>query len=330
MDAVRIIARGWEDDQNHREAEEEEEEEELEEEDLDIPTPEEVEIEYTFPQDFDVHRSWRDIFLSPPWFGRRGEFFRLIIDPSCRKIPSGFFWQCTYLIEIVFPEKSCLAEIGQEAFIDCENLQRMNAFPVGLLRLRPRAFSCCISLSGKLVIPCTVVLMDHLCFSGCEAVTSIVFRDNLTQETDPVKLGNYVFANCSDLQSVRLPQNIVLIPPGTFSRCTALRNIPLPVSVEEIGIEAFLTCSSLPSIDLPQRTSRIGTRAYGECPSLVQVTIRTTEALQCGRVVFWQCPALVTIQVYPSLWTTLLESMNSDPSFLFHFIRKYQSYKWTA
>ena len=186
----------------------------------------------------------------------------------------------------------------------------------------------CHSLSDELVISCTVVLVEEHCFR-LTAVTSVIFHDTLTPAANPVELGFFVFANCTELQSVRLPQNIVSIPEHAFFGCTSLRNIPLPLSVEEVEEGAFCRCIALQSVDLPERNIRIGDRAYGECTSLEKVTIRATE-VHCGREVFTECPALVAIQVYPSVWMTLFESMSTDPSFLFHFIRKYQSWKWTA
>ena len=205
----------------------------------------------------------------------------------------------------------------------------MNAFPVGLLRLRQSAYGGCVSLPGELLIPCTVVRVDRFCFQKCGRITSVVFHNNPTPAANPVELGRWVFSYCRELQSVRLPQNIVSIPEYTFYYCTSLLNIPLPLSVEEIGERAFYLCTSLQSLNLPARTTRIGHRACWGCISLVKVAIRATE-VHCDREVFIECPALTTIQVYPSVWMTLFESMNDDPSFLFHFIRKYQSWKWTA
>ena len=201
----------------------------------------------------------------------------------------------------------------------------MNAFPASLLRLRQMAFMGCQSLLGELGIPCTVVLVDYQCFGLCYAITGVVFHDNPTPAADPVELGQCVFAYCRELQSVRLPHNIVVIPRSAFEYCTSLlNNIPLPFYVELIEDKAFSGCSSLQSLDLPARTTRIGDRACWACTSLVKVTIRATEVLYFGQKVFIECPALATIQVYPSVWMTLFESMNTDPSFLFHFIRKYQ------
>ena len=236
---------------------------------------------------------------------------------------------CPLLIELVFAENSCLTEIGWCAFQGCKNLQRMNAFPVGLLRLRQSAYGGCVSLPGELLIPCTVVRVDRFCFQKCGRITSVVFHNNPTPSANPVELGRCVFAYCRELQSAQLPQNIVLIPEYAFYACTSLLNIPLPLSVEEIEDYAFYRCFSLQSINLPERTIRIGDQAYKNCTSLEQVTIRAIEA-HYGQDVFTNCPALSTIQVFPSLWTQLFESMQNDPSFLFHFVRKYQACKWTA
>lgn len=269
-------------------------------------------------------------------------------------MPSSKFRYCNYLIELVFAETSSgLTEIGAWAFEDCHHLQRMTAFSVGLLRVRPSAYSGCRSLSGALVFPGTVVLVDEYCFHHCSAVTHVVFRDPRTPAATPVELGRFVFKMCSALQSAQLPQNLVVIPHSTFFGCTALLQCPIPVSVDEIELLAFFRCCALKSLDLPARTSRIGYRAYGECTSLATVTIRATKVLDCGykafdrctslmtitirasevrygQKVLAKCPALATIQVYPSVWTNLFESMNEDPTFLFKFVRNYQSCKWTA
>merc|ERR1711865_777991 len=173
-------------------------EDEEEEEAPRIPTPEEVDLEYTYPQDFQG-RSWQDVV--------QRRYFRLILHPSCTGIPSSKFRYCNYLIEIVFAETSSgLTEIGAWAFEDCLNLQRMTDFPVGLLRLRPSAYSGCRALSGVLVFPGTVVLVDEYCFHHCSAVTRVVFRDPRTTPaaTTPVELGRFVFKMCSALQSAQL------------------------------------------------------------------------------------------------------------------------------
>ena len=75
----------------------------------------------------------------------------------------------------------------------------MNALPVGLLRLRTKAFFWCPSLQGELAIPYTVVLIGPKCFQACSGFTSVVFH---TPSQFRRKLGRCVFAYCRDLQSV--------------------------------------------------------------------------------------------------------------------------------
>ena len=136
-----------------------------------------------------------------------------------------------------------------------------------------------LSLKGELAIPYTVVLVGPKCFLACSGFTSVVFH---TPSQFRRKLGRCVFAYCRDLQSVRLPQNIELIPRKIFYGCTSLMECPLPSSLMEIEEDAFFRCTSLPSVNLPERTMRIGARAYGECPSLAQVTRNFTLAGRCS------------------------------------------------
>jgi len=58
----------------------------------------------------------------------------------------------------------------------------------------------------------------------------------------------------------------------------------------------------------------------------MSVTIRSsTNAVQVGRDVFGACPSLATIRVVnPLVWSRVLSAMNTDPSFLYKFVRKYE------
>ena len=147
-----------------------------------VPTPEEVELEYTFPQDFQG-RSWQDVVTI-------GQYFRLIIDLSCIEIPYEKFLHCKYLIEIVYPEgtESKQFRIGHWAFGYCCNLQRMNRFPDGLVKLGESAFVRCSKLQGRITIPPSIRCVRSSCFSNCKSITSVAFESSTaTQaETDEV------------------------------------------------------------------------------------------------------------------------------------------------
>ena len=90
--------------------------------------------------------------------------------------------------------------------------------------------------SGDVVIPPTVVYND-LTYT----VTSI---------------GYQAFKDCSDLTSVRLPENIVYIMNEAFMNCTSLTSITIPSSVVTMYQNIFKGCTSLETINCLWTTAR--------------------------------------------------------------------------
>ena len=283
----------------------------------DIPTPEEVTVEYTYPQDFQGRR-WQEIV-------NRGQFFRLIIDPSCTGIPTEQFGRCKYLIEIVYPEgkNSKLLRIGYYAFERCCNLQRMNPFPDRLVELDRHAFSDCCSLQGRITFPPSIRYVRYSCFSDCKAITSVVFESSTATNTTVVQLEDGIFADCGGLFSARLPNNLTVIPGGCFYGCHSLIDVPIPGTVRTIRVQAFAFCA-LSAVDLPEGVIAIAREAYRGCSVLVSVTIRSsTNAVQVGRAVFGFCPLLSIIKMYPWHFPKIFEAMNEDSSFIYKFFHQY-------
>jgi len=190
-----------------------------------IPTPDdEGIIEYTYPRDFvgrrRLGRRWQDVV--------QRRYFRLIIDPACIDIPYAKFQNCKYLIEIVYPEgkDSKLLRIGTWAFVDCCNLQQMNPFPDGLVELDSCAFYGCSKLQGRITIASSIQYVRRSCFALCKSITSGVFESS-TAITTALELEEGIFWHCEELRSVRLPQNLTVIPRDCFYGCRSLINVPI-------------------------------------------------------------------------------------------------------
>ena len=286
-----------------------------------VPTADEVELEYTYPDNFPDRSfgAWRTVV-------RR--FFRLIIDPSCTAIPDHVFRMCTLLIEIVFPDNSSLTRIGVSAFCDCHNLQRINAFPEGMIEFGASAFADCRSLGGEITISRNVRYVRDNCFAGCKAITSVVFDTDPTTTTaavanpnSVVELGDYMFYCCYELRSVRLPYNLIAIPPFCFSKCAKLTNVPIPVPVRVIGRFAFAYCSSLTSVYLSESVGTICKFCFANCTSLQCITIRSSN-VRFKSYVFDCCTGLSSIKVLPTVWPKLFKAMN-HPNFIYKFVREY-------
>jgi len=238
------------------------------------------------------------------------------------------FRGCKYLIEIVYPEgtESQLLRIGSSAFGNCCNLQRMNPFPDGLVELGGSAFSGCSKLPGRITIPPSIRFVREGCFNACDLISSVVFELSTATNTPVLELEGYIFRLCEELRSVRLPNNLTIIPIGCFVACCSLIDVPIPGRVRTIQSSAFTKCRALRAVDFPESVIAIDEKAYYDCSSLVSVTIRSSRnAVQVGRDVFGNCSSLATIRVVnPLIWSRVLSAMNTDPSFLYKFVRKYE------
>lgn len=277
-----------------------------------VPSPEDVDLEYTYPNDF-IGRSWEDVL------GDKPQFFRLLIDPSCTKMELYKFMHCAFLIEVVFLKGCTILRIGKFAFCDCKNLQRMNPLPEGLTSIDERAFLACASLRDEIILPSTIILVGRSCFGGCKSIRSVAFTEPLTTTASTttaatvfVEIRAISFHNCDELQSVRLPRNLLYIPVKCFAGCSRLIEVHIPLSVREIRHKSFFGCVSLTSIDLSENINGIENEAYSGCLALKNVTIRSSNnTITMGNNIFRGCPAISSLIVFPSVWPKLFQSMNN-------------------
>ena len=89
-------------------------------------------------------------------------------------------------------------------------------------------------------------------------------------EGSVAEIGEYAFANCTELSSVRLGNGIRTIGDYAFSGCTALSSLSLGNGVETIGSSAFWGIA-INSLVLPDSLTEIGTEAFGSCTSLTSI-----------------------------------------------------------
>ena len=71
--------------------------------------------------------------------------------------------------------------------------------------------------------------------------------------------GSYVFADCSSLEYVSLPQIVgEFAGQSMFSNCSNLRTVILPQNINSIYSNMFFRCTNLQEIDIPKGVTPIG------------------------------------------------------------------------
>ena len=137
---------------------------------------------------------------------------------------------------------------------------------------------------------------EQFSFAECEELTSIKIPDNV------VAMGDYAFYGCNSLSSVMLSSKLSKIGNSTFSNCESLDNVIIPGSVSSIGSQAFTGCKSLTSLIIKEGVSAIEDNAFSYCENLSTLSIPNS-VTSIGRSAFIRCDNLTSISLSNSIST---------------------------
>ena len=236
----------------------------------------------------------------------------LIIPASYDGQPVTEIWSNAFgkseIVEVIIPDT--VTEIGNSAFRDCGNLERVQ-IPDSVNLIGERAFENCISLTS-IKIPDSVTTLETNLFSGCISLSDVTFSDNvqsikayafygcrkLLEFTVPetcTELGSLFVAE-SGVEHVTILSPITTLPGGSFFECRTLTSVVIPDSVENIGNGAFQNCVALQEVVLPDKVHTIGIEAFSGCASLISVNI-PSELVTLGERAFYQCGSLEKVRI---------------------------------
>lgn len=219
-------------------------------------------------------------------------------------IAADAFYNCRSLVSIKLPNS--ITDIGAHAFDKCPNLADID-IQDGVKTIGHAAFAYCSSLT-ELIMPDTVTslgkeLQDSICkhyfcdicgvirvkcgdyghpiyddeqyycygedltlFRGCTKLTTVEFSKNLTY----MHGSNYLFAWCSNLTNVTLPDCLTSIGDYAFASCEKLTSLIIPDGVTYIGELAFDNCSVLQNLTVPNSLTYVDSyRTFENCDSLI-------------------------------------------------------------
>ena len=185
----------------------------------------------------------------------------VIIKGQNVEIGEKAFYECPLLSTVTI--EKYVSKFGTSALGYCKSLKSID-LKSGLTEIGTTAFTG--SGLESVVIPKTVTNMNRMAFSSCESLKSATFECNNISS-----IGEYVFTNCINLVSVKLPTNLTAIPDYAFNNCQSLVDITIPTGVTTIGQWAFSDCYSLYSIEIPSGVTSIGNLAFRYCYKLFEV-----------------------------------------------------------
>ena len=173
--------------------------------------------------------------------------------------------RCAGLQELVVEEGVTELPVG---LCMADTLLRRVDFPSSLRVIRAQAFSG--TGLTEVTLPKEMDLLDCDVFARCSFLGFLKMPERLGK-----CLGGIV-SECPSLTSVTLPGDMRELPEYFFMDCTALKSFTVPEGIVSIGRTAFGGCRSLESCRLPSTLKEIHVSAFFGCGELRDLNLPET------------------------------------------------------
>ena len=220
------------------------------------------------------------------------------------------FSGCSSLVSVSLPDT--LTKIPENCFNGCQNLNSIK-IPDNVSYIGDCAFAGCLSLE-EINIPIYLRNEPSMLFEGCLRLKKVNFAKSYNGN-----ISQRMFLNCSDLESIEIPNGTNRILWKAFSGCTKLKEITIPQSVNLIDGAAFDECNNL------QIKGYIGSYAetFAKSSGFTFIPIENVEETLQLRNIYceWQYKehSKVNVRCTPnkdvSYYTTYVEKGSSAPKY---------------
>lgn len=227
------------------------------------------------------------------------------------------------ITSITFEDGSKITWIGDHAFKNCTNLKTINKVPTDLNDIK----SWCFENTALVSVDLSNTKLQWLrngCFYNCKQLKEVKLPQTLTTPNDGnwveadddkygknafqlstiesidltntqlISLGDYMFADCPKLKTVKLPSTLKNIWNHAFTGST-LSSITFPPSLQKIDSWAFQN-TQLANVVIPTNCSIIEQGAFSDNAYLTTVVVNGLECYLAWKA-FWSCPKLTDIYI---------------------------------
>ena len=196
------------------------------------------------------------------------------IGDSVTTIGNWAFCDCYSLTSVTIPDS--VTTIGSYAFYYCYRLTSVT-IPDSVTTIGEGAFYNCSSLTS-VTIPDSLTTIGSYVFDYCNSAlyTEYEYGIYVGDASNPYKM--LVELVSKNLSTYTIHEDTGYIQGSVFAGCSRLVSIEIPDSVTAIGYQAFYNCSSLTSVTIPDSVTGIGDDAFYNCSSLKDVYITDVAA----------------------------------------------------
>lgn len=236
-------------------------------------------------------------------FENRKGITEVILPEGVRTIGNDAFLGCEALEKVEFPSTD-IGYLGSGAFLGCLSLKKVVIYSVDLMS-KDTFFNCpsleditiikgnpnCSTIDGVLFTSSETTLE---CYPEAKAGKTYVIPEHVRY------IGQWAFGNNQNIKTLVIPEGVSSIGADAFRRMKSLKYINLPKGITKINTTTFAECPSLEYISIPENVKYIDRGAFSYCENLRSVAL--SEGLETiDMFAFCGCPNLKKIAVPKSV-----------------------------
>ena len=165
--------------------------------------------------------------------------------------------------------------------------------PEGIREIAPNAFAT--SSVRSIECPASLEVIGQCAFFYATELKSVTFAPNSKLKT----IGEQAFSDCTNLETIELPNSVDSIGVNAFVLCENLKKITIPTGLRKLSRSTFMSCFNLMKVKFPETLKEIDETCFANCVSLTSLTLTGVETI--GERAFYNCKVLTNVKLNEGL-----------------------------